>query len=134
MSATTLTDFRVVAVNRETFCALFSVARLDPQIADATSADVADRTGMYRVAYADAEIVGGYALQVNDDFRIELCNLWGPGYGSRLVADALHNGAEVLDCFDGFLPEFYARHGFVEVTREPNWTPGGPDVVYMAAS
>lgn len=127
--------FRVISVDRETFVREFVAARLtNPEIRNATSAEVADRTGMYRLAIEYGRVVGGYAVQVNSDFRIELCNLWGPGYGSQLVSDALHNGAEVLDCFDGFLPEFYARHGFVEVTREPNWTPGGPDVVYMAAS
>ena len=127
--------FRVISVDRETFVREFVAARLtNPEIRNATSADVADRTGMYRLAIEYGRVVGGYAVQVNAEFKIELCNLWGPGYGSRLVGDALHNGAEVLDCFDGFLPEFYARHGFVEVTREPNWTPGGPDVVFMAAS
>lgn len=131
---TTATSVIMSSVDRETFCALFAVARLDETVRDATSPDVAARTGMYRVAISDDLVVGGYALQVNSDFRIELCNLWGPGYGSRLVSDALHNGAEVLDCFDGFLPEFYARHGFHETAREPNWTQGAPDVVYMAAS
>jgi hypothetical protein len=126
--------FRVDSVDRDTFLAAFFTARLDPKIKAATSADVAERTGIYRLATAYGKVVGGYAVQVNSDFRLELCNLWGSGYGSRLVGDALHNGAEVLDCFDGFLPEFYARHGFVETSREPNWTPGEPDVVYMAAS
>lgn len=127
--------FRVQSVDRETFVREFVAARLtNPEVRSATSAEVADRTGMYRLATEYGRVVGGYAVQVNDDFRIELCNLWGPGYGSRLVSDALHNGAEVLDCFDGFLPEFYARHGFHETSREPNWTPGEPDVVFMAAS
>ena len=127
--------FRVQSVDRETFVREFVAARLSsPEVRSATSAEVADRTGMYRLATEYGRVVGGYAVQVNSDFRIELCNLWGPGYGSRLVSDALHNGAEVLDCFDGFLPEFYARHGFHETAREPNWTQGAPDVVYMAAS
>lgn len=126
--------FRIIAVSREEFLAAYYAARRDPQVRAATSAEVANRTGLYRLAYAYGEVVGGYANQVNADFRVELCHLWGAGYGGRLVGDALHNGAEVLDCFDGFLPEFYARHGFVETSREPNWTPGAPDVVYMAAS
>ena len=136
MTIATVTElFHVASVDRETFTRAFYAARLaDDNIREATSVEVAERTGMYRLAYAHGQVVGGYAVQVNADFRIELCNLWGPGYGSRLVSDALDNGAEVLDCFDGFLPEFYARHGFVETSREPNWTPGAPDVVYMAAS
>ena len=44
---------------------------------------------------------------------------------------AIASGARTLDCFDDFLPGFYARFGFVEVRRESNWTPGKEDVVYM---
>jgi len=54
------------------------------------------------------------------------------GAGDVIMRDALAAGAVRLDCFDGYLPAFYARHGFRETSREPNWTPGGPDVVYMA--
>lgn len=56
-----------------------------------------------------------------------------PGRGDLLVSDAVRRaGADTLDCFDGYLPTLYARHGFRETRRETNWTPGGPDVVYMA--
>lgn len=54
------------------------------------------------------------------------------GRGDALVCEAIKAGARTLDCFDGYLSALYARHGFVVVRREPNWTPGGPDVVYMA--
>jgi hypothetical protein len=54
------------------------------------------------------------------------------GFGPLLVDDAIRAGAYRLDCFDGFLPAYYARFGFAETSREANWTPGGPDVVYMA--
>ena len=54
------------------------------------------------------------------------------GAGDVIMRDALDAGAVRLDCFDGYLPAFYARHGFRETHREENWTPGGPDVVYMA--
>lgn len=53
------------------------------------------------------------------------------GRGDALVAGAVAHGARHLDCFDGYLPTLYARHGFAESHRESNWTPGGPDVVYM---
>jgi hypothetical protein len=53
------------------------------------------------------------------------------GRGDDLVDAALKSGATHLDCFDGYLTEFYARHGFIEYHRDPNWTPGGPDVVLM---
>jgi len=54
------------------------------------------------------------------------------GRGEKLVSEAiLLDGASKLSCFDGFLPGFYKQFGFVEWMREPNWTEGGPDVVYM---
>lgn len=43
----------------------------------------------------------------------------------------LAKGAQTLDCFDGFLPDFYSKFGFVGYKREPNWVPGKADVVYM---
>jgi hypothetical protein len=64
----------------------------------------------------------------------ELTNVFSleRGRGADLVTSAVANGATHLDCFDGYLPSLYARHGFERVTSLPNWTPGGPDVVYMA--
>lgn len=64
----------------------------------------------------------------------EIVGLWSaaPGRGDALVRDAVESGGSHLDCFDGYLPRLYGRHGFVEIAREPNWTPGGPDVVWMA--
>lgn len=53
------------------------------------------------------------------------------GRGNDLVRQALTHGATKLDAFDGYLPKLYANHGFQEVGREDNWTPGGPQVVYM---
>lgn len=55
------------------------------------------------------------------------------GRGEDLVWDAvIHKGAKKLDCFDGFLPEYYKRFGFVEMERIPNWNEGEPDVVFMS--
>jgi hypothetical protein len=70
----------------------------------------------------------GYALKDG-----ELVSVFAvtKGAGDDIVRSAISNGATSLDCFDGYLPKFYARHGFKEVKREPNWTAGGPDVVYM---
>jgi hypothetical protein len=55
------------------------------------------------------------------------------GRGEDLMWDAVtHKGAKRLDCFDGFLPEYYKRFGFVETERVANWTAGEPDVVFMS--
>ncbi|AFU62052.1 hypothetical protein phiHau3_74 [Streptomyces phage phiHau3] len=54
------------------------------------------------------------------------------GRGASLVQAAIDRGAVSLDCFDGFLPGYYAGFGFQETERVANWTPGGPDVVFMS--
>ncbi|MEU9605439.1 hypothetical protein [Streptomyces sp. NPDC048057] len=55
------------------------------------------------------------------------------GRGDDLITDAVtHKGATHLDCFDGYLPGLYKRHGFIETERVPNWVSGEPDVVFMA--
>lgn len=73
----------------------------------------------------------GFAIKSDGDL-VNVFNLTGiKGFGSILVNAAIELGAQKLDCFDGFLPEFYAGFGFREVSREKNWTEGQPDVVYM---
>jgi hypothetical protein len=53
------------------------------------------------------------------------------GRGPQIVRTSVLHGANVLDCFDGFLVEFYTKHGWREYDRAPNWTPGNPDVVFL---
>lgn len=36
-----------------------------------------------------------------------------------------------LDCFDGYLTEFYKNHGFKEYNRIKNFTKYAPDIVFM---
>lgn len=72
----------------------------------------------------------GYGVTLNG----ELIGLFSlvPGRGKGMVQEAIDmDGARRLDCFDGFLPEYYKQFGFVEYLREANWVEGGPDVVYM---
>ena len=91
--------------------------------------------------YTAEELVSGGGIIFVDDAG---CNgfVIAPDGDIQNVFSANHRGAESmrvallfggtkLDCFDGFLPKFYSQFGFVEYKREPNWTPGGPDVVYM---
>lgn len=75
--------------------------------------------------------LAGFAISPRGDLQ-SVFNIGGPGVGRALVEDAAYFGATTLDCFDGFLPPFYASMGWHEIRREANWTPGGPDVVYMA--
>jgi len=79
--------------------------------------------------YLDSTGSKGYAI----DGTGELTSLFSTikGEGTNLVRSAIKNGAKHLDCFDGFLPTFYKKFGFIEVKRVPNWTEGEPDVVFM---
>lgn len=66
------------------------------------------------------------------------------GAGREMLLSAVEqHGARTLDCYDGFLPEYYSKAGFVEVARlkfvdeyaPPGWdfdALGRPDVVIMA--
>lgn len=70
----------------------------------------------------------GFAISPNG----ELCSLWSKeGQGRIAVATAILLGARHLNCFDGYLVDFYSKLGFHEYKREPNWTEGQPDVVFM---
>lgn len=64
----------------------------------------------------------------------EFCSLFSDvkGRGKALVTEAIKLGAEYLDCFDGYLVDFYKSCGFIEINREQNWSKGGPDVVFMS--
>jgi hypothetical protein len=75
----------------------------------------------------------------------ELVNLFNhgrPGDGRLAVGHAIAHGATHLNCYDGFLADYYALLGFVETGRapfDPNLAPAGwdyasrgrPDVVFM---
>lgn len=115
------------------FESFFRKAREDSdQIADATSPfEHVDGTRYYLSTWAwKTRGVAGYAIRPDGDLVFVFATR--PGSGAEIVAHAVASGAETLDCFDGYLPTLYARHGFVEYAREANWTPGGPDVVFMA--
>lgn len=136
---------RTYATTREGFAAHFQTAReRDSRVTSATSPLPAEATGAntYTLVvddqtgdlYGTEVVVGGYVLHAGEDTcqRVDLRHVFGPGYGGFIVRDAIRSGAEALDCFDGFLPAFYASHGFAEYAREANWTEGEPDVVFMA--
>lgn len=75
--------------------------------------------------------VGGYIV-LHGELKALWCDL--PGYGCWLVQQALNDGAERLQCFDGYLVGLYSQFGFEVVARQHNWVPGEPDVVTMELS
>jgi hypothetical protein len=83
-------------------------------------------------------------LVKNGDLQNVFNNSGIPGLGTEILKLAIENhGARTLDCFDGFLPKYYSKAGFVEVARvpfvdefaPPGWNfykLGRPDIVIMA--
>lgn len=79
--------------------------------------------------YLSADNKSGFAITAVGEL-VALHSTVG-GRGSYLVGEAVALGATHLDCFDGYLPALYEKHGFVAYKTEPNWTEGQPDIVYM---
>lgn len=114
------------------FRKIYDNARHDfPHIAAATSE--CDTTpaarGTRYFLWSDGVDHAGFAIRADGELVYVFST--ARGKGDALVETARSQGADHLDCFDGSLPELYGRNGFVRVASLPNWTPGGPDVVYM---
>jgi len=110
------------------FLSVLRAAReLSPLVAAATSAP--DEINGSVTFYVSDDGASGYGID-EDGTLVSVFSLIR-GRGDAIVTDAIINGATKLDCFDGYLPGFYARHGFTVTKREANWTHGEPDVVYM---
>ena len=82
----------------------------------------------------------GYA--VNDGELVSVFSKPGAHRGADVLESAIKEGADHLDCFDGFLPQYYKRYEFKEYKRIPwddNYAPEGwdferfgkPDIVFM---
>jgi hypothetical protein len=93
--------------------------------------------------YLSGDGKSGYALDHSGDLQ-NLFNNGGPrGAGRIALIDAIKQGATTLDAFDPYLPELYAKYGFVPTGRmkfADEYAPAGwnyeahgrPDVVFMA--
>lgn len=85
--------------------------------------------------------VTGYAIKPDGELT-SVFNIGKRGYGIYSVIDAIEHGATKLDAFDGGLPEYYSRFGFIEFDRihwDDTYAPeawnynvnGRPDIIYM---
>lgn len=101
--------------------------KLNPKIAENLSKYTPEELTKMQL-YLSPDKLSGYALKDTD----ELVNVFSgtKGRGNEIVQNAIDKGAKRLDHFEGYLSDLYKKHGFEEVKREPNWTPGNPDVVY----
>jgi len=123
---------KMQAVEKLVFLVNFRHARLnDEAIFNATSStnEVDQATNQHDRFMLTADGQSGFIVKNGGELIALFSTVKGRGHD--LVQIAVQCGAEYLDCFDGFLPKLYAKHGFVTVKRELNWTLGGPDVVYM---
>lgn len=115
-------------VGFERFERAMTAARAESPIVAAMTSEPTDVEGSIYVLANDER--SGYC--VRPDGELVLVFSLERGRGDFIVEAAIADGASRLDCFDGYLPSLYARHGFVEVRREANWTSGEPDVVFMS--
>lgn len=120
------------SVSAAEFLQAFLKARLtSDKVAQATSqvAEVADGLAEGDRCFLVSGGMGGFIVKADGEL-IAVFSLV-KGRGRALIQAAIMQGATHLDCFDGFLVDFYKSHGFAEVDRADNWTPGAPDVVWM---
>lgn len=122
----------VTIVSHERFCDALALARqANPKVADATSSP--EELSRHAIWYLTPAGDAGFGIVPDSGGLVALFNnSTTRGLGRELVKAAIGSGAIHLDCFDGFLVGYYQSLGFVETHREPNWTPGGPDVVFMS--
>ena len=85
----------------------------------------------------------GISIDPHGDVQ-NVFNNGGPkGGAAKAMVAAIENGGRTLDCYDGFLPSYYAQFGFKETQRmkfNPSFAPPGwdfakydnPDIVFMA--
>jgi len=108
----------------------FLAAREDSAlIREATSEFLPERGTSYYL-WSDGFDYAGFAIRSDGELVYVFSTV--RGRGDAIVSAAIALGATYLDCFDGHLTGLYGRHGFETVATVENWTPGGPDVVYMA--
>jgi lambda family phage portal protein len=86
----------------------------------------------------------GYALSPDGDLQNLFSTSTVKGSGKAALVDAVHNGAQTLDCYQGYLTQLYTDYGFKAQSRiefNPEFAPDGwqtdrdlskkPDVVFM---
>ena len=111
--------------------ALKLVQASNEQIKNATTPweEINDDIKFFSNFYLDYENQCGFAVS----FKGELTSVFSlkKKQGDHIVRQAIKVGATHLDCFDGYLPTLYSRHGFKIARKEDNWTNGEPCICYM---
>lgn len=115
-------------VTHREFALAYARAReLNPTIRDMTTP--ANKLPKDATYFLTPDRNSGYIITTDGT----LCALFSNvrGRGDQLLNDAIADGAMRLNHYaTDHLSNLYERHGFREVRREANWTPGRPDVVW----
>lgn len=114
------------------FARHYNSARLDYQMIGENTSPFDAVRGTLFYYWSNGFDHAGYAIR--GDGELVYVFSTSAGKGDDIVSHAVMNGATHLDCFDGYLPKLYERHGFIDYKRELNWIHGNPDVVYMQHS
>ena len=123
-----MTNFKRVSIR--TFLSAIELARIESELVKINTSDL------------NYELLEGIDLYLSDDLKSgfgirtkngELVNVFSTvkKRGNDLLKFAVLVGATCLDCFDGYLVDFYKKHNFVVYKTVPNWTQGEPSVIYM---
>jgi uncharacterized protein len=119
----------------------FVAARDKSTRAPYLSAHPAEALTQHTLLLNDSATVG---VSVAPDADVQnIFNNGGPkGGGSKAMIAAIENGGRTLDCYAGFLPDYYHQFGFEEDKRmkfNPEFAPEGwddaddsPDIVFMS--
>jgi hypothetical protein len=74
----------------------------------------------------------GYAIAHNGEIKYVFST--EKGHGAHALNHALQQGGTHLNTFEGPVAQRFRSLGFKDFKREANWTPGGPDVVWLHKS
>jgi hypothetical protein len=112
------------------FRGAFERAREDSDLIREATSEFSPERGTRYYSWSNGFEHAGFAIRSDGELVFVFSTV--KGKGDEIVTAAIEHGATYLDCFDGHLTALYGRHGFYPVATVPNWTPGQPDVVYMA--
>lgn len=119
-----------IAVDRSTFAAAISAAS-PYRKGNSTVADMLGEVPDDGVFVLSHDRLTGFAVAEGDELRC-LFNVGPAGRGGEACDLAKDLGARRLDCFEGFLVDFYAAHGWTVYCTEDNWDgPEFPKVAFM---
>ena len=130
LQAVIAAQVEIVEVPADTFKLAVDVAAVNDRVRDMLTPHTLDELKEDYTCFLSPDYLTGYLVSHEGDLS-NVFNIGPAGRGVAAVAHAVRHGAKTLDCFEPFLPAWYARQGWQATHSEDNWTPGGPAVTYM---